>query len=71
MQSSKKGSGLRLGVLVLIILAVLTAVEYWVALSIHSNPTLILAVIALVKAGFVVQYFMHLPRVFSKEGGHA
>jgi caa(3)-type oxidase subunit IV len=65
---TKKATALRQGVVILIILAVLTIVEYFIGISFNSVWLLLL--IALVKAGVVLQYFMHLPRAFSGEGDH-
>jgi cytochrome c oxidase subunit IV len=56
---------------VLIGLAVLTAVEYGIAVALHSNVLPYLAVIALIKAGLIVQYFMHVAQLWREEGGHA
>jgi cytochrome c oxidase subunit 4 len=57
------------GIVVFIILAVLTAVEFFLARL--EAATFLLVLIALAKAGLVVWYFMHLRRVFKpEEGGH-
>ncbi len=56
------------GVVVFIILAVLTAVEFFLAR--FDAITFLLVLIALTKAGLVLWYFMHLPRVFKSEGDH-
>ena len=66
--SNTKSSELRLGVIVFVALAVLTAVEYY--LGTHAAPTFILWLIALLKGGLVVWYFMHIKRAFNEEGGH-
>lgn len=50
------------------ILAVFTIVEY--ILATQANVPLLLVLIAVIKAAIVLQYFMHLPRVFSEEGNH-
>ena len=54
-----KDSGWRRGWIVFAVLAVLTAVEFGVSLSIE-NPLPVLAVIALAKAGVIITYFMHV-----------
>lgn len=54
------------GLLVFVTLAVLTAVEFGVSLGL-SNPNGILAIIALLKAGLIVHYFMHLYALWRKE----
>jgi len=67
----QKAAKLRLGWIVIGGLAVLTAVEYWVAVSIHSSPLPYLAVIALIKAWLIIQYFMHVAQLWrAEEGGH-
>lgn len=67
----RKAAKLRLGWIVIGALGVLTIVEYWVAISVHSTPLPYLAVIAVVKAWLIVQYFMHVAQVWrSGEGGH-
>lgn len=64
-----KGAAVRRGVVILVILAVLTVIEFIVGLVFPLGW--ILLALALVKGAIVVQYFMHLPRVFSTgEGGH-
>ena len=56
------------GVLVLILLAVLTAGEYFVAVT---TPLWgVLVAVAVLKASLVLQYFMHISRVTSPDGGH-
>jgi hypothetical protein len=58
---------LRRGVTVLIGLAVMTAVEYFIGTS--QLPNILLWVIALLKAGLVAWFFMHIYRAFSSEQG--
>lgn len=59
----------RQGLYVLIGLAVLTALEFAVA-SILGGSTVFLFVLALAKAGMILQYFMHLDSVWSEEEAH-
>lgn len=59
----------RLGVYVLIGLAVLTALEFLVA-SLLEGSVVFLFVLALAKAGLILQYFMHLNRVWGEEEAH-
>ncbi len=66
---AKKKAAYRQGVMVLIALAVLTAIEYYVAFM-PSGATTILFVIALAKAWVIMKYFMHVTTLWSKEGGH-
>jgi caa(3)-type oxidase subunit IV len=54
------------GLIVIIVLAVLTAIEFGLSVGL-PNPNLLLAVIALVKAGLIVHYFMHITQLRRKE----
>jgi cytochrome c oxidase subunit 4 len=59
----------RLGVYVLIALAVLTALEFVIAVVLNGSIGF-LFVIALAKAGLILQYYMHLNKVWSGEEAH-
>jgi caa(3)-type oxidase subunit IV len=61
-----KATQRRVGFTVIVILAVLTAVEFWVSLTL-VNPLPYLFVIALVKASLIVYYFMHVAQIRHKE----
>lgn len=63
-----KTDGLKRGLIIFIALAVLTGIEY--VIGVLELPAVLLWLVALVKAGLVLWYFMHLPRVFSSGGGH-
>ena len=63
-----KLNALTRGVAVFVILAVLTVIEYF--LGINDVHQVFMWLIALMKVGLVLWYFMHLPRVFKSEGGH-
>ena len=66
-----KMNELKRGVVVFIVLAVLTGIEF--AFARLELSYILLGLIALAKAIAVLWYFMHLPRVFtppSSEGGH-
>ncbi len=67
----KRRAAFRLGAAVIAGLALLTALEYAVAVSIHSSTLPYLVVIALIKAGLIVYYFMHIAQLWRGEGGHA
>lgn len=54
------------GWLVFLLLAVLTAVEFVLAVTIDANLP-ILVVIGLAKAGLIVHYFMHLMRLWRSD----
>ncbi|GAP05469.1 MAG TPA: hypothetical protein DEQ80_11410 [Anaerolinea thermolimosa] len=66
--SPSRPDELRRGVLVFVFLAILTAIEYFIGT--HELPVILLWVIALIKAGLVIWYFMHLKRAFREEGEH-
>jgi cytochrome c oxidase subunit 4 len=63
-----KSSELRRGVVVFLALAVLTAIEY--ILGVSQASYIFLWLIALIKGGLVVWFFMHVFRVVGSEGGH-
>lgn len=67
----KRRAAFRLGVWVIVGLALLTVLEYEVAVSIHSSSLPYLVVIALIKAGMIVYYFMHISQLWRGEGGPA
>ncbi|MFQ5576217.1 MAG: cytochrome C oxidase subunit IV family protein [Anaerolineae bacterium] len=67
--NDKKRAVYRQGVIVLVVLGVLTAVEYLVAVNLHA-ALVILFILALFKAGPIVQYFMHINSLWSEEEGH-
>ncbi len=50
------------------ILAVLTLVEYWVAVAVTGNLVW-LTILAVAKAWLILQYFMHIQALW-KDGGH-
>jgi cytochrome c oxidase subunit IV len=64
--SEKRAAAYRLGIITLIILAVLTALEYWISTGLNAS-TVFLMIIALIKAGVIVQNFMHIARLWREE----
>ncbi len=62
---TRKSSGLQLGLMVFVILAILTAFEFLFALFLNFWPLLIL--MAFLKAGLVAYYYMHISRLFQAE----
>lgn len=62
---AKRPSGFQTGLVVFIFLAVLTAVEFGFALYLNVWP--LLALIAVLKAGLVFYYYMHIMRLFEAE----
>jgi len=72
MGENSKASEMRTGLIVLIVLAVLTGAEFAVA-AVTDGSLVILGIIAFIKAGLIVQYFMHARRVLNyddEKGGH-
>ena len=62
---NRKAAAYRLGLITLIILAVLTAAEYFV--SIYTGSLILLMIIALIKAAIIVNNFMHITRLWREE----
>jgi cytochrome c oxidase subunit 4 len=67
--SAARSAAYRRGILVFVGLAILTAAEFGVALLAGGSPVF-LFVIALAKAGIIVQYYMHLGRLTGEEEAH-
>jgi heme/copper-type cytochrome/quinol oxidase subunit 4 len=69
--NDKKGADMRTGWVVIVILAVLTGAEFTIS-SMTGGNIIPLVVIAFIKMGLILQYFMHLPRVINSTdgGGH-
>lgn len=66
-KTTKKGLALRRSMIVFLGLAILTAVEFMLAKI--SVPSIILWIIALSKAGLVINFFMHISRLFQPDEG--
>lgn len=66
--SEKRSAAYRQSVTVAIVLAILTIVEYFAA--IYMPSTVILMLLALFKAVAVLNYFMHVSRLWKQEEGH-
>ena len=72
MQKTKMNALTR-GVVIFAILSVLTVLEYFLGILDNPGIYILLWLVALFKAGLVLWFFMHLPRVFNPtegEGGH-
>lgn len=63
---ARRSAAYRLGVMVLIGLAILTGVEYGIAITVSSVVALV--ILGLFKAGLIVQYFMHVSSLWAEEG---
>jgi len=59
----------RLGFLVLVGLAVLTGLEFVIA-GVTGGSAVFLFIIALIKAGIILQYYMHVRSVWAEEESH-
>lgn len=69
MAHTDRKAAFQLGIVIFVYLAILTALEFYVAVSVVSVPLLVL--IALVKAGLVMYYYMHIYRLYqSGEAEH-
>lgn len=64
-----KKAALRRGNIVLLALAVLTIVEFYIALN--SPSTVLLLLVSLLKAAVVVWVFMHVYRLWRGEEDHS
>ncbi len=61
MEHTNKAEILRQGVMIFVFLAVLTALEFFIAVAIGA--LILLATVALVKVGLVLYYYMHIYRL--------
>lgn len=61
----RKAADFRRIYIVFVILAVLTIAEYFVSTTIGS--TVLLLLIALAKAGLIIQFYMHIYRLWREE----
>jgi len=62
---TRRPSGLQLGFMVFVLLAVLTATEFLFALFLNFWP--LLALMAFLKAGLVLYFYMHISRLFQAD----
>lgn len=69
MNHEKRAAAYRIGVIILFLLAALTIGEYIIAVNL-PNATVLLAIIALLKAVPILQVFMHISSLWSEEEGH-
>ncbi len=69
MNNEKKAAAFRLGIIILIVLGILTVVEFVVAINL-ADATVLLFLIALLKAAPILQGFMHMSSLWSEEEGH-
>jgi cytochrome c oxidase subunit IV len=64
-----KKAAMRRGNMVLLILALLTIVEF--AIALYMDSTVLLLIVALLKAAVVVWVFMHVYRLWRGEEDHS
>jgi heme/copper-type cytochrome/quinol oxidase subunit 4 len=64
--NDNKKASFRQGIMVFVALAILTVIEVVIAAYL-DDPAVPLVIIALVKAGLIVQYFMHIYRLWREE----
>jgi hypothetical protein len=67
-KQAKPKSELVQGIIILVVLGVLTGVEYLLATI--GAPNIFLWAIAITKAAFILWFFMHIRRVIKPDGGH-
>ena len=68
-QATARRQDYRRGLFVLVGLALLTGLEFLIA-SALGGSTVFLFIIALAKAGIILQYYMHVERLWSEEEAH-
>ena len=62
----RKRTADRRGWVTLIVLAVLTGGEFWIS-SVTNGSLVFLFILGLIKAGIILQYFMHVSSLWSQE----
>lgn len=67
MAHTDKKTALNQGVIIFIFLAVLTALEFFIAIAMQAVP--LLGFVALVKAGLVMYYYMHIYKLNAADEG--
>jgi heme/copper-type cytochrome/quinol oxidase subunit 4 len=71
--NEKRAAAYRASVTVGLVLAILTVIEYFAAVymaEMNIDSTVVLFLLALFKAVAVVNYFMHVSRLWRQEEGH-
>lgn len=66
-RTKRKTAIYRQGIIVAVILAILTLVEYYAAITPPLGSFAILMILALLKAILVVNYFMHIRSLWSED----
>ena len=65
----KKAAAYRQGIMVFVGLAILTIAEFFVSAATDGSATFLL-IIALLKAGIIANFFMHIYRLWRTEEDH-
>jgi cytochrome c oxidase subunit IV len=65
----KRAAAYRRSIIVALILAALTVVEYYAAV-LYPELWIVLVLLAIAKAALVVNYFMHVSRLWSQSEEH-
>ena len=65
--TKRKSSIYREGIIVAVVLAILTIIEYYAAITPPFDSFAVLMILALLKAVLVVNYFMHIRSVWSED----
>jgi cytochrome c oxidase subunit 3 len=66
MEHTNKSDVLRQGAIIFVFLAVLTALEFFIAIAIGA--VILLVVVALIKVGLVMYYYMHIYKLSQESG---
>lgn len=69
MEADKKRAAYRQGVMIFLLLAVLTIAEFFVSAATDGSVTFLM-IIALLKAGVIAHFFMHIYRLWRTEEDH-
>jgi hypothetical protein len=67
--NDKRAAAYRASATVALVLGVLTVIEYFAAVYLHGT-VVVLMLLALFKAVAVLNYFMHVSRLWRQEEGH-
>jgi len=68
-REAERRAKVRTGLIVAVVLAILTVIEYVIAIQI-DRPLWWLVPFGIAKAWLILDYFMHIRAVFSGNGGH-
>lgn len=66
MNKDRKSTEYLQGIITFVVLAALTAGEFWVS-SVTNGSVVFLLIIGVIKAAIILQYFMHISHLWSEE----